>query len=252
MSEDPDIIPIPGLPGGLKRPADGLLKREFFTNDVLRAYANEMAKLGGDPVMSDEARAQSMRETLADTAPGEDVWVFGYGSLMWNPAINIRESRKARIEGYHRKFCLKLRFGRGSPEKPGLMLGLDEGGECVGVAHRVAAEDVQSELGILWQREMISGAYRPVWLDTEMDGEGDARTVTFVINRDHPRYEDAITPEEAARRIATAEGVLGSNRDYLYRMIACLDSLDLKGGPMHDLERRVRTLANEPQQGETP
>ena len=143
-------------------------------------------------------------------------------------------------------------FGRGTPEKPGLMLALDEGGACLGVAHRIAAAEVESELTILWQREMLSGAYTPLWMDAKIDGHGPARAITFVINREHPRYEGDLSTEATAARIAAAEGMLGTNRDYLYRMIAQLDGLGLADGPMHELERRVRALANETQKGETP
>ena len=247
MSDDPDI-----LPDGLRRPDDGLLRREYFTPERVKFYAELFEKFGGMPVMPEEDRAASLARMQEGIAPGKDVWVFGYGSLMWNPAVNIVGSQTARVEGYHRKFCLTIGFGRGTPEKPGLMLALDEGGECVGLAHRIAADQAQSELEILWQREMLSGAYIPTWMNARIDGVGNARVITFVINRAHPRYEGDLPFEAVAKRIATAEGVFGTNRDYLYRMIAQLDSMGLKSGPMHDLERRVRVLANETQQGETP
>jgi len=239
LSEDPDI-----LPDGLRRPKDGLLRREYFTPERVKFYAGLFEKVGGMPILSEEERAASLKVVQSGVAPGEDVWVFGYGSLMWNPAINIVASETARVEGFHREFCLTIAFGRGSPEKPGLMLALDEGGDCVGVAHRIAAGQAQSELEILWQREMLSGAYQPHWLDAETS-EGKRRVITFVINRAHPRYEGGLSHEHVADRVASAEGVFGTNRDYLYRMTAHLNSLGVTDGPMHDLERRVRALANE-------
>jgi glutathione-specific gamma-glutamylcyclotransferase len=247
LSDDPDI-----LPDGLKRPADGLLRREYFTPERIKFYGELFEKIGGMPLMPEEERKASLARTLAAVNPGEDVWFFGYGSLMWNPAINIAASGRARIEGYHRSFCLTIGFGRGTPEKPGLMLALDEGGDCTGVAHRIAADEVQGELDILWQREMLSGAYTPIWIDAEIDGEGTRPAISFVINRDHPRYEGALSEDDVAARVAIAEGVFGSNRDYLYRMIAHLNSIGVAHGPMHDLERRVRALAGETQKGETP
>lgn len=247
MSDDPDI-----LPDGLRRPADGLLRREYFTPERMKFYGELFEKIGGMPLMPEEERRASLERTLAHVAPGEDVWFFGYGSLMWNPAVNIASSGRARIEGYHRSFCLTVAFGRGTPEKPGLMLALDEGGDCIGVAHRIAASEAQSELDILWQREMLSGAYVPVWIDAEIDGAGRGRAITFVINRDHPRYEGTLSEDDVAERVAAAEGIFGSNRDYLYRMTAHLNSIGVTDGPMHDLERRVRELANETQTGETP
>ena len=179
-------------------------------------------------------------------ARGCDVWVFGYGSLMWNPAIHVAESRKAEVRGYHRAFCLTLGLGRGAPEKPGLMLGLDRGGACVGIAHRIAAKDVSSELTILWYREMLSGAYLPRWLHAGLESLGRTKILTFVINRANPRYESHVREDAAARRIAVAEGLLGTNRDYLYRTARHLRELGIADGPMHRLERRVRALAGEP------
>ena len=96
-------------------------------------------------------------------------------------------------------FCLTLGVGRGTPEKPGLMLGIDRGGSCTGVAHRIAADEVESELSILWLREMMSGAYEPRWVNADVDGHGRTRVLTFVINRSHPRYEGALPEDEVAR-----------------------------------------------------
>jgi cation transport protein ChaC len=165
---------------------------------------------------------------------------------MWNPAIKVAESRKAEIAGYHRQFCLTLSLGRGTPENPGLMLGLDRGGDCIGVAHRIVAKDVSSELTVLWYREMLSGAYIPQWVDAQIDGVGAAKVLTFVINTGNPRYEPSVSDEAMAERIAKAQGLLGTNRDYLYRTVRCLDELGITDGSMHRLEARVRALAHEP------
>ena len=223
-----------------------MLKREHFTADRARAYAELVAKTGGVQVVSEEAREASRKAIEAQVEPGTDVWVFGYGSLMWNPAIRVIESRKAEVRGYHRSFCLTLGLGRGSPDRPGLMLGLDRGGTCIGVAHRVASHDVSSELTVLWYREMLSGAYVPRWLRANTESVGPSKVLTFVINRANPRYEGRVPEDEIARRIAAAEGILGTNRDYLYRTANQLRALGLADGPMHRLERRVRELANEP------
>ena len=176
---------------------------------------------------------------------GYERWVFGYGSLMWNPAINVIDSRKAHVRGYHRTFCLTLGVGRGTPEKPGLMLGIDRGGSCTGVAHRISAEEVESELSILWLREMMSGAYEPRWVNADVEGHRRTRVLTFVINRSHPRYEGTLSESDAARRIAHAEGILGTNRAYLYRTVSHLAELGIADGPLLSLERQVREFANE-------
>jgi cation transport protein ChaC len=222
------------------------LRREDFTPERVRRIADAAAARGGIPLMSEEARRASLKAIRESVPAGSDAWVFGYGSLMWNPAINVVESRKAHVRGYHRMFCLTLHVGRGAPDMPGLMLGMDRGGSCTGVAHRIAAGEVESELSILWMREMLSGAYEPRWVNADVESQGRTRALTFVINRYHPRYEGAIDEHEAARRIAGAVGPLGTNRDYLYRTVKHLAVLGIEDGPMHSLEAKVRQLANEP------
>ena len=238
MSErNPDRTDMPA------RRRDGLLRRDDFTPERMDRLAAEARKIGQIVTISEDERERALGRTLERLAGG-DAWVFGYGSLMWNPAIHVAESRKAVLRGFHRHFCLSLHMGRGSLERPGLMLGLDRGGSCVGVAHRIAAKDVASEMRILWLREMMSGAYRPAILNAVAGAEKIA-VLAFVINRAHPRYEGRLDLEIAARRIARAEGMLGTNRDYLYRAVAQLDALGMRDGPLHRLERRVRALAGE-------
>jgi cation transport protein ChaC len=221
------------------------LRREDFTVERVRRIADAAARRGGVPLMSDEARRASLKAMRATVPDGQDAWVFGYGSLMWNPAINVVDSRKAHVRGYHRTFCLTLGVGRGSLDAPGLMLAIDRGGSCTGVAHRIAADAVESELSILWLREMISGAYEPRWVNADIDGYKRARVLTFVINRSHPRYEGALPEAQVAQRIARAQGMLGTNREYLYRTVRHLAELGIDDRPMHSLERQVRMLANE-------
>ncbi|HEX2591432.1 MAG TPA: gamma-glutamylcyclotransferase [Rhizomicrobium sp.] len=221
------------------------LKREDFTIDRVRWIADQAAKRGGLPLMSEEARNASLKAIRSAVAPDTDVWVFGYGSLMWNPAITVADSRKTHVRGYHRTFCLTLPVGRGTIEKPGLMLGIDRGGSCTGVAHRIEAKDVESELSVLWYREMLSGSYEPRWINGDVEGLGQTRMLTFVINRAHPRYEHALSEADMVQRLATAEGIIGTNREYLYRTAAYLTSMGITDGPLHKLERRVRTFANE-------
>ena len=222
------------------------LRRDDFTPERVRRIADAAIARGSLPLMSEEARRASLK-TIRDSVPeGTDAWVFGYGSLMWNPAINVAESKKAHVRGYHRMFCLTLQVGRGTTDEPGLMLGIDRGGSVTGVAHRIAAGDVESELSILWMREMLTGVYEPRWVNADVEGRGRTRALTFVINRYHPRYEGALDEAAAARRIALAKGPLGTNRDYLYRTVRHLAELGIEDGPMASLEACVRALADEP------
>jgi glutathione-specific gamma-glutamylcyclotransferase len=223
-------------------PPDGMLRREDFTEERVERFAALAKHLGGYRLLSREERQASLERCLADVPPNADVWIFGYGSLMWNPAIRVTETCSGLVRGYHRRFCLEMLLGRGSLERPGLMLGLDRGGSCRGLAHRIAAAEVESELTILWRREMTSGAYRPHWVTVEQ-GDVRIRALTFVANREHARYAGKLPVDEVVMRIASAEGQIGSNRHYLYKTVEHLDQLGICDGPMHDLARRVRAVA---------
>jgi cation transport protein ChaC len=171
-----------------------------------------------------EVRSGSMRSDIeldasrAETFRGVegDVWVFGYGSLMWNAIFAVEECRVVRITGYHRSFCLRSTVGRGSPEWPGLMLGLDRGGASVGLALRMAPQNIDDELALLWRREMSTGSYFAKWLRAK-NGEGEIRVLAFVANRRADNYVGSLPDEETARLLATGTGFLGSNLDYLVR-----------------------------------
>jgi cation transport protein ChaC len=153
------------------------------------------------------------------------------GRLIWNPAFEFAEERCALLRGWHRRFCLKLYAGRGTVETPGLMLALDRGGACRGVAFRIPGPKVRQELELLWQREMFGGSYNARWVKLEGCGETKGqkfRGLTFVINHAHPRYMPELTMDEMAGLIATGCGELGSCREYLENTVA------------HLLERGVR------------
>lgn len=214
-----------------------ILTREAILDGSIREYIfrdPELRRL----VLPDEARDASLRETLRSAPPG-DVWVFGYGSLIWNPAFHFVEKRTARINGYHRRFCLWTQLGRGSPENPGLMLGLERGGACRGVAFRVAEEAVESELDVLWRREMFTGAYRPTWV-TARSGDVSVPAVTFVINRDNARYAGRLTEDTIVRHLATATGPMGPCRDYLFTTVEHLAALGIRDRRLESVARRVR------------
>ncbi len=220
---------------------DGLT-REELTEERIESLRQEFASTGFDLFLDKETREASRRDALTELPNGDDLWVFAYGSLMWNPAIHHGGMTNGRIYGYHRRFCLHMPLGRGTPERPGLMLGLDVGGSCRGKAIRIPADLVESESTILWRREMISGSYRPTWLPVQTD-DGPVRAVTFVVNPEHPRYLGDVTPEDTVKMIATAEGILGRCRDYLSNTVVHLDELGIGSGPMHHLLAEVEAYA---------
>jgi cation transport protein ChaC len=170
--------------------------------------------------------------------------VFGYGSLMWEPGFDHEEVRPARLHGYHRAFCMFSWHYRGTREKPGLVLGLDPGGSCLGRAFRLAPTQVAAARDYLWQREMITGMYdeklHPVHLPAF--GGAAARRVTaltYVVDRHHEQYAGKLSLEEQAAIIAGARGVRGPNRDYLANTVAHLDELGIADGALHRLGQMV-------------
>lgn len=214
------------------------LSREQLTTEWVDRITAQLREQGRIEPLSDEQRAASMGATLASLGPGEDVWVFGYGSLMWNPIIHFEEQRLGLLYGYHRRYCFWVEAGRGSPEMPGLMLALDRGGSCRGMAFRVAAHHREQELRLVWMREMLSGIYSPRWVNLHT-AQGVIRAVTFVVNRGHGQYEHGISETRAAHHLARAEGVLGSARSYLENTVAHLADLGVADGYLNRVLRLV-------------
>jgi cation transport protein ChaC len=198
---------------------------------------------GHPPPWSDAEIEASLRQTLAQAPdPGGDVWLFGYGSLIWNPAFHHAETRLARVQGWHRRFCLWTKLGRGSHERPGLVLGLDSGGSCKGVAFRIPAAEVATELGIVWRREMLTGAYVPRWVDAHCPGQGRVRAITFVINRRHAHYAGHLNDSCVAEALATAAGCFGPCAEYFFSTLHALKELGIEDARLNTLRDRVLVL----------
>jgi cation transport protein ChaC len=187
--------------------------------------------------LTDEELNRSLAQTMKNHPASADVWVFAYGSLIWNPTFAFVERRIAHVRGYHRRFCLRADMGRGSPERPGLFLGLDRGGQCGGVVFRIAAAHARDELMLLWRREMITRAYIPRWVWAETLG-GQTRgsqirgskvhAIAMTINRAYSRYVGDWTEDEMIRAIATAEGRFGRCSDYLFNTLEHLTEMGVR------------------------
>lgn len=212
--------------------------------DILGGSFLRMVREAGGliPIHTEEdlaaGQAAAMSAAPQNVRRGGDAWVFGYGSLMWNPAIRYQESRVGTVQGYHRRFCLWSPVGRGSADNPGLVLGLARGGSCKGVAYRIAGDHVAEELSVLWRREMISDGYIPRWVRLHT-AEGALTALTFVINRTCPRYAGRLPDCEAARAIAKASGVLGTNAEYLLSTVEHLDALGIPDRRLHALREEL-------------
>jgi cation transport protein ChaC len=214
-----------------------ILSRESILDGSIRDYIlgnPELRRL----VLPDDERVASLRATLGEAPAKGDVWVFGYGSLIWNPAFHFVHKRTARINGYHRRFCLWTQLGRGSAENPGLMLGLERGGACRGVVFRIAEAAVETELDILWKREMFTGAYRPTWV-TARSGSESVAAITFVINRENNRYAGRLPDDTVARHIATAAGPMGPCCDYLFETVRHLAALGIRDPGLEAMAGKV-------------
>jgi glutathione-specific gamma-glutamylcyclotransferase len=189
-------------------------------------------------LLSDAEIEADLDATLARHACDDDIWLFGYGSLMWNPAIEFAESCGATLHGWHRRFCLWLTGGRGSPDKPGLMLALERGGRCAGMLFRIPARQARAELLLAWRRELFTGAYRSRWV-TATTAAGPQRAVTFVVNRAHNRYAGRLDEAVVAAHLASAEGSLGSCMTYLTETLDALQALGLRDRSLERLRQLV-------------
>ncbi|WP_050929970.1 gamma-glutamylcyclotransferase [Aestuariivita boseongensis] len=183
--------------------------------------------------MDHDAREENRQQVLKDRMD-RDLWVFGYGSLIWDPGVYVEEYRFGTLHGWRRSFCMLLTGGRGSHDRPGLMAALDEGDLCHGVVIRIAGQLVDRETWYMWNREMFAGSYVPLFLPVDTP-QGPVEALAFVMNHENFRYCPDISREEAARMIAEAEGNLGPNFDYLDNLVRHLDELGIEDRPMRDL-----------------
>lgn len=198
---------------------------------------------------SDEELLASRRALVADDADTSDIWVFGYGSLIFNPVMDYVERARGRIYGHHRRFCLWTRLGRGSPDCPGLVLALDRGGSCTGIAYRLNPDVAIAELDLLWRREMVTLAYRASWLTFHPDGHKDGagkRAISFVSRPERENFAGPMTLDEEADVIASASGFIGPCRDYLFDTVKALEADGISDPHLKKLQRAVeRRLASE-------
>jgi cation transport protein ChaC len=213
------FVHLPELRGRVTQAEQSLLRLtpERFAMWESRARA---AGLPASWRLSDEAIEASRLKLLGDHKGGEDLWIYSYGSLMWDPGFHFTEVRLADVEGYQRRFTLMIDLGRGSRDYPALMLSLEkQQGCCRGLAFRIAADDVHAESAILWRREMLRGGYCPAMVPmTTPQGPVTA----------HPSYVGELPFAETAATIASGRGILGTNREYLVQLATQLQALDIR------------------------
>ena len=195
----------------------------------------------GPPAAAAGAGAVSARGPAAKSLrppPGEDFWVFGYGSLMWHPGFPHLEVRPAQVYGYHRHFCVFSHSYRGSKACPGLVLGLDRGGSCHGLAYRVPAAESEEVVAYLHEREMTTQTYDPRWLHLRTR-QGPITAAAFVVDRSSKHYAGRLPLDQVASMIAQGDGDRGSCLQYLENTVHHLEALGLSDPTLKRLQRMV-------------
>ena len=225
----------------------GERRRMALTADlVARAYrAIENTGPAPDMVRNTETEWNAtVREMLASRPGGQDVWIFAYGSLLWKPAVEHVEQHSSVVRGWHRSFCIGMKDWRGTLDQPGLMMGLDRGGQCKGMVLRLAEDTVEAQLGKLVRREMPVRpsskpfTHTPRWMQVHT-AQGRFQALAFVVNRKGVNYVGGLTPDETAGILAKACGHGGSCAEYLYNTVSQLEALGIRDRKLWHLQSLV-------------
>jgi cation transport protein ChaC len=181
-------------------------------------------------------------DPLLDPLAG-DLWVFGYGSLMWRPGFDFVERADARLIGAHRSLCVYSFFHRGTPERPGLVLGLDRGGACRGVAFRIAAAKRAETVAYLRAREQVTMVYREFVRQVRLKTHPEERLVSalcYMVDRSHPQYAGRLGLDQQLHLVRQGHGQSGHNRDYVLQTVAALETLGYRETELHQLAERLK------------
>jgi cation transport protein ChaC len=216
------------------------------SRNLTTAKLATLSKARGLPLdwwYSDSEREASRTETLAgrwDT----DLWVFGYGSLMWDPAFRFEEVRRAHVPAYARRFILKdIYGGRGTVDAPGLMAALDRGPGCDGLAFRISRDNIDEETEVLWRRERIGPAYTPVFIET-IAADGHMTALTFVADHEADLIDASLTRAQQIEYCANGIGFMGSSLDYLRNISSQFAALGILDGEVSELLRETEAYVN--------
>jgi cation transport protein ChaC len=171
-----------------------------------------------------------------------DLWVFGYGSLMWRPGFDYIERVPARLIGLHRALCVFSFVHRGTPEKPGLVLGLDRGGMCRGIAFRVAAPARAKTVGYLRSREQVTSVYVEIMRQIELEDRDRrrVRALCFTVDRSHVQYAGRRTLAESLHYVRQGHGSSGANRDYVLETVQALEALGYRESELHIIAESLK------------
>lgn len=214
-----------------------------LSDELVAKVSRQLEDAGPAPdlqYLSDEELVRLRQELLADLPDGEHLWIFAYGSLLWDPCFPIAEERVGTVHGWHRRFCLWLTRWRGTRERPGLMLALDRGGSCRGVLCRIAADKRGAALDSLLWREM--GATPPTnvprWVSVR-SGSETVKAIAFVADPSGPAYAATLPDDKTVPVLALAAGHIGSCADYLHKTVRCLERHAIRDRNLWRLQGKV-------------
>jgi cation transport protein ChaC len=183
--------------------------------------------------------APMLEKALAEWGGQDDLWIFGYGSLIWRPDFEFEERRPAMVHGWHRALKMWSRINRGTPERPGLVFGLLSGGCCRGVVFRIHRLHGGETLARLWSREMATAVYDPRWLQAHTP-EGQVRALAFTLSRKSPNHTGELSEEEYKAIFAFATGIYGTTHDYAHRTLEELRRHDIRDRNLEKLLRLIQ------------
>ncbi|MCA0922705.1 gamma-glutamylcyclotransferase [Pseudooceanicola nanhaiensis] len=215
--------------------------QSFFRTMAPSDLDATMARQGHGPEWRyPDAVREEMRHAVLAGHRGRDLWVFAYGSLMWDPGIEFAEVRQAHVAGHCRKMCLVDRSGgRGDEERPGLMAGLDRGGSCHGLVFRIAAEQVEVESEVVWRREMIAPCYRAVFIPVHT-AQGTVEALAFEADNSTDMIETDLCYDLQVRYLATGQGMLGTSMEYVDNLLEHFETLGIDDAALAKLAADAR------------
>jgi cation transport protein ChaC len=215
-----------------KKINDGFIK--LTKDNISKGHLGDKIKSisGSDKVLTTEELLQARRKIIPDKGIGEDIYIFAYGSLLWNPTVDYEDEFLAKVYGFHRSFCMKTYLGRGSFKKPGLMLGLDKGGSCRGSAFKLRNSEAIKNIDILFRREMVTGAYKPKLLKTILVNGRKVLSLAFTVDKKHKNYFQDKEIQTKAKMISNAHGFLGTCEEYFQNTLESLSELNIVDSEM--------------------
>jgi len=204
-------------------------------------------------VLDDHERSENLEHHLNIAMGQDEVWVFAFGSLMWNPGFDFHKRNHAVLENYVRQFTIWTMIARGTPEHPGLGLCLEpnSGKDCKGFAYQLKHQSLRSDFDVLWEREMTSGVYQPIWLKLQLLNNSTGQVIkhvkalTFVVNQNHPHYAGVMPIDKMAIIMAKAKGKYGLNVDYLSNMIEEMASIGDANDVFDELLSKIHHINSE-------